>query len=505
MKLMNIKPIVVEIPFLEELLCSYLNYVGIDYQKMLFLSWGFSINPEDPMYPGRIGNRIDFDKGDYLNLMEKYCGYKLSHLTSECNNTLVHHISDELNQRRAVIALCDSSSLPYHRTYGKKEESHTHNVLVIGFSDTEIFVMDPGWIEGPYAIKINQFEKALLKKIDVFEKINTFEQLDLATALTLIINKVLTPRDGHDSMFSAIIFFAELMKDQFDIKSETDAREYSNETLKWLPLFTNMTRIDGQRAAMSYVFKYFSQIFSNENCLEIADKFLFCVKQWAYVRYGIFRAIIANRKDAFLKSVNNLYMIAEYERNILEEMQKIRDGLTQNELSDSSMVLLDLREYFNENFFGYAGSLNSDSYIISNSVPNGSIIDCGNSKFIFPQTTMQCNIISCAGQNIQTQIDFYSGAAILGFSVFAGYVGDLIFTYEDGSQDESVLALNDFMEPQPRFGEKIALKCEIYRNQMTRNGLIFYEVYSIDSSKKLQSISLPDWPKLYILSITLKK
>ena len=43
---LNITPISVDMPFIEDLLCTYLKYINVDYEKMLFLSWGFTILPE---------------------------------------------------------------------------------------------------------------------------------------------------------------------------------------------------------------------------------------------------------------------------------------------------------------------------------------------------------------------------------------------------------------------------------------------------------------------------
>jgi hypothetical protein len=501
MPVLSIRAVTVEIPFLEELICSYLGYIGVDYHKMLFLSWGFALRSPDLEHPLRIGSRIDFDKGDFLALMDVYCGLGLEKRSGTFDE-LYDESCEEINNRRAVIATCESMHLPYHRTFGNANASHLHYILLTGYTENEVFVMDPGWLDSSLAIDRTQFSLAL-KEIRIFKSSGMLKELNLADAINMIDARVMAARQGNLNMFDTIRAFADVLARDFDIRNEVDHIEkYNNESLKWIRLFTSMTRIDGQRIAMSIVFKKFGEMFQETACAAIAELFVQTAKKWALARYSLFKYVLTEKRAALDRAVALLRDASAAEENILREMNALKHRLVDR---DSKWVMIALDDHYNANYFGEKGQIDSDSYIVASSVPSGAAINVQGTMFYFPKTTDTHNVIECHGQAIQVPNGYYRAVSIMGFAVTAGYVGDIVVTYADGSEEEIIIALNDFMEPQARFGEKVALNCQIYKYGLLRNGHIFYDCFELDEQKLLSSIYLPNWSKMYVLAISLEK
>ncbi len=497
---LNITPISVDMPFIEDLLCTYLKYINVDYEKMLFLSWGFTILPEVSNRKNEVGYRISMDRINCIDMMEKYCGVIIREHIVTSKEEKLKRVLAEIDNGRGIIAECESMYLPYHRTYNKPEESHLHPILITGYSDTEVYLVDPGWLgDISYSWSLNSFIEAVrvLKTIEIDKKAQTF---DLTEALNEIIIRVNTPKNGYNNMFDAISHLADLMENTFDITQEIKAKKYDHESLKYALFLFNMSRVDGSRSTMGIVFDYFYHKFEYLECASIADMFRQCVKKWAYVRYGMFKAIITNDQDSFKRYAGLLREISLYEKSILDAIIRLKMKIE----NSNKIVLMNLKKHYNENYFGEAGKLKSDSYIITETVPDDRIIDVG-CKFKFPKIDGVDNVIRCLGQKIDVEENCYSTISIMGFAEYAGYVGEITVNYQDGTQSDILVGFNDFMENKPRFDEKVALKCDIYKYQKLRRGTIFYDTFVLDKNKVLKSFCLPEWDKLFIVAITLEK
>lgn len=504
MGVMNIQAVSFEIPYIEELIGTYLNHVKIEYEKFLFLSWGFSISDKDPNNPLKIGPRIDLDKGNFLEPLKKYCGIELDFVPVNDVEDVFKRIIEDIEDRKAVIATVQSMYLPYHRTFGDENESHPHDILVCGISDSEVFVMDPGWFEGAYGVNIENFKNALFEKVGFFNFSDKIHQFDEIEVLEAIIKKVTSSKNGYKDMFSAIESYADLMINEFNIKNEVSVKDYNNESLKWEPFITRMTRIDGQRYTMSIVFKYLYKRTNENIFLEISKMYIDCVKKWAHTRYGIYRSIISNSNDKFNNSVLKLKDIANFEREILDKII-ISKELLEDKKGKIKIFMIDLTSYYNFKFFRDLGSKESNIYFLRTNMPSNDIINVEGIQFKFPDLTMPFDCISCNGQKISVEIDNYIEIDVLGFAIHAGYVDDIVVNYDDGTNEYLELALNDYLGGLSRYGEIIAINAQHYSDDILGVGCIYCTTIKVDNKKKISSIILPDWSKLCILSISLKK
>lgn len=504
MSVMNIQAVSFEIPFIEELIGTYLNHVKIDYEKFLFLSWGFSVSDKKPDSPLKIGPRIDFDKGDFLELLKRYCGVELEFVPIDDVEEIIKRIISDIEGKKAVIATVQSMYLPYHRTFGKEEENHPHDILICGISENEVFVMDPGWFDGAYGINIENFKKALYEKVGFFKFLDKIHQFDEVEVLEAIIEKVTSPKNGYKDMFSAIEGYADLMINEFKIENEVAIREYNNESLKWEPFITRMTRIDGQRYAMGMVFKYIYKRTNENILLEISKMYSDCVKKWAHARYGIYRAIISNSNDKFNNSVLRLKDIANFEREILNKIIIAKEVL-EDKKANISAVTVDLDPYYNYKFFRELGSKEADEYFLTTNMPSKDIINVEGIPFKFPDITQSFDCISCDSQEISIASDQYTEINFLGFAIHSGYVDDIVVNYDDETYEFLELALNVYSGGLARYGEIIAMHGQTYSDGIHGIGCIYCATVKLNNKKKVHSIVLPNWSKLCILSISLRK
>ncbi len=504
MGIMNIQAVSFEIPFIEELIGTYLNHVKIDYEKFLFLSWGFSISDKDPKNPLKIGTRIDFDKGDFLELLKRYCGVELEYSPIDDVECTTQRIIKDIESKKAVIATVQSMYLPYHRTFGKEEENHPHDILVCGISENEVFVMDPGWFEGAYGINLENFKKALYEKVGFFKFLDKTYQFDEVEVLDAIIKKVTSPKNGYADMFSAIEEYADLMINEFKIENEVGIRDYNNESLKWEPFITRMTRIDGQRYAMGMVFKYLHKRTNEDILLEISKMYTDCVKKWAYAKYGIYRSIISNSNDKFNNSVLRLKDIANYEREILDKIIIAKEVLEARKVN-ASTVMVKLEPYYNFKIFRELGSKEADEYFLTTNMPNNEIMNVEGIPFKFPDITQSFDCISCDSQEIGVALGVYTEINVLGFAMHSGYVDDIVVNYDDGTYEFLELALNVYSGGLARYGEIIAMRGQTYSDNMLGIGCIYCTTIKLNNEKNVVSIVLPDWSKLCVLSISLRK
>ena len=144
--ILNIKPI--RTPALrmkEDIYASFLNYIGRDYMLLLSSSWGFRVNLNNV-------KRVD----EYINLEENTLEYCLNNYFG-INDELITHsdfadylndIYNSLADNIPVVLNVFSIGLPYHRTYMNPETAHEHPVLLIGYDEKNVYILDEMYILG---------------------------------------------------------------------------------------------------------------------------------------------------------------------------------------------------------------------------------------------------------------------------------------------------------------------------------------------------------------------
>lgn len=517
--ILNIKPI--RTPALrmkEDIYATFLNYIGRDYMLLLSSAWGFRVNLDNVKmvheYINLEGNTLEY-------CLNNYFGISINLITYNKFADYMNDIYECVTNKVPVVLNVFSIGLPYHRTYMNPETAHEHPVLLIGYDEENVYILDPPWTLDIVKLNKKELEKILLS-IEKFDVGNTIGDIKIDKILKTILEKV-ERKDDIGDMFDSIYYFAEIIEGKFDISIDSEGKEYDMETLRFHPLISGLDYIGRLRLCMVDVLKYMANRYEIDSLNLISDLFQQTAQAWIRMRYILIKGCCKNR-DNFLAAKKN---VAEKIRNLAIQEKEIRNqiqntldnallsaGSNEREYSTSFEIIeIDLKKYFNNcSFHNSKNELKANfnikeiEYYISDGVRPVSQIVCNDMRFKMPDIySEEYDNISCQGQRIAVNLDFYISIMLMGFAVYKGYAGCLTVLYEDNSKDEVNFALTNSGSHKTLFGEEIVLKVDFMSKGKVKKGNIYCTEVPLESKKKIKEIILPEWEMCNIMGISLKK
>jgi hypothetical protein len=126
----------------EDFVFSLTAYLNREYQLAFSEGFGFQFNPEDPLLPGIVGNRINSANNNMALLLEKFCGINIKINRTNTTEEAMKLINGQLDINMPSGIYLNTFYCPWHREY--KSISHEHYCMVVGMdSDKNYFCIDP--------------------------------------------------------------------------------------------------------------------------------------------------------------------------------------------------------------------------------------------------------------------------------------------------------------------------------------------------------------------------
>lgn len=116
--------------------------------------------------------------------------------------------------------------------------------------------------------------------------------------------------------------------------------------------------------------------------------------------------------------------------------------------------------------------------------------------------------VSCRGQIIPLREDRYNGLMVLGCSQFVNNIDNFTLEYTDGTTETVSIGFSDWWNPSPIYGEQIAWKASLARQQVgpVQNFVyLFANKSALTSGKMARSIILPLMPNIHVFGLSLWK
>lgn len=505
----------------EDLFATIINYYGYDYQLMMLTSWGFRLYDDDSNK--KLSQLVNLEK-DYLDIgVAKHFGLKFDKKFPKSEQEIIECVKRNIDNEKPLILHISTYILPYHRTFNDENNSHSHEVLIIGYDETSVYYIDVSWGTDIKKISLNLMKDHIqyLEQI-ASEKFNiSFRIIDM---LSLVIEKV-TRIDKYGDMFSAIIRFADLVENKFDIYVENNQQTFNAESLRFNPFIFNIDNIGRLRLGMSDACQYIYDKYHWPDFLDISREFSLVAQEWIRLRYILIKGCCLGGKklnEAKRNAANRMKMVSSHEKNILMQLIKIRNNLEEDNINkqiivDSSndeiseVYFLDLSNKFNIcTFHNSKNRLNANfkiseiEYYLSDHLEKRKYINVGNMKFMMPNVYDELeDAIYCQGQIIDVHPEMYRYIQIMGFSVYKGYAGEIEIVHEDGIEKVEFAISNS--GSKPLYGEKIALHTEFMSKGMIREGAVFCNEYALTMPGRILKIKLPEWDMFNIMAISLRK
>ncbi len=192
---------------------------------------------------------------------------------------------------------------------------------------------------------------------------------------------------------------------------------------------------------------------------------------------------------------------------------------TPEALAEDAFVTLDLAEAFNADAFSLSsrpqrGNFDNRSGVFGATYPAerapaaSSRFESSGAVFLFPPTDLGANNVVMLGQRLVVPPGEYAALHLLASSEQGNYEAPLRLVYEDDSVDELVLGLSDWCQ-LPRYGEAVAVE---FAQRRGASGAveritcrIFHQVLSVDPSKVLTRVELPDRETMHLFALTLER
>ncbi|HYH04687.1 MAG TPA: BtrH N-terminal domain-containing protein, partial [Bacillota bacterium] len=329
--LIDIKPIsTLAISVREDIIAAVLSWLGRDYMPMLIEFWGFGFRPEDPKLPGKLGNRVDLDKGNLVKPLEMFYGIKLETRAEQRDTELLAIIEAELHKNHPVILNMQTMYLPYHRTYQKPEESHPHQILVTGMDESKIYWIDPACSKNVESIALEEFTPGMISAETFVITDQKAEDWDWRQVVRAIVQKVRTPKNGHKDIFEAIRDFANKIETSLDITVETDGCEFDMESLRFNQFIFKIDQLSRSRNTIAKVFDYLAEKNDFPALRTIAESFRLIAQEWVRLRYIIIKGVTTpSDETSIMRAVEKIKKLADKEEEMAVILERWCDNDTE--------------------------------------------------------------------------------------------------------------------------------------------------------------------------------
>ena len=181
-------------------------------------------------------------------------------------------------------------------------------------------------------------------------------------------------------------------------------------------------------------------------------------------------------------------------------------GLELGELFNND-AFSDNRNPAKGNFDSRSGALGA-TYMAERAPAANEVFELGGVPLLFPPSGADANNVAMFGQRLLVPSGNYAAVWILGSSEQGNYQQPLTLEYTDGSSETVQLGLSDWCQ-LPRYDEPAVLEFDQRRGTGGAIERIACRIYlqrvSVDSSKELALIGLPDRETMHAFAITLEE
>ncbi len=490
-----------------------------EYQLAFSEAFNFKYIPVEPGQSECMGGRISTGNENLQELLEMYCGFKISTIKADTVDEIYQTIKEQLQLGYPTAISINTYWCPWSRSYQKVNLGHT--CLAIGISpENTITCLDPVAGQAHYYLPYEDF-------INGYAYYSTFrfglsrQNYDYGEVLSTSVEKVF-----KCGIFSNMESFIDDFESQFNFEEEFKNGQVD---IWGSLLFRNLTYISGSRFLYAQFINYINKTLQNSKLKQIEKDFLCVHNKWKVVvswllkghytgnSEGIHKRVLKSLKDILSMEKTILLNLQEAVHNDTITVQKSTEiSNTENINEECEYTFIDLSECFNSNAFHSTESRDCSAdftgtghYFLSHNAPSGQIISSEKLKFRFPEIIdNSCNNISCDNQVIIVPAGEYKGILLMGSSEWGNFIDQIGVNYIDGSSDNIQVNFSDWAARSPLYDEIIMWGGDghnKYEGRTYNDYSLFAIQRSIPAKKELKSITLPDCPNMHIFAVTLYK
>lgn len=519
--ILNIKPLFEDgHDCLQMLIKSYATWFERGYLMMFRDDWVFQFKPQTNALFDKLGERVSGKSPSEFFLLEKYHGIKIIPGKLE-SLELLNHIKEELQSNQPVIIVADIFHCPW-LSYYHVNHSIDHTYLIIGIDDNQevLYCLDPVQNDLVNKLPFSDFFGTEIIHYGTFNLTNQGESIESwKEIITEVVDRIYK-KDETLNIFDTMHEFANEM---LNISSEELKDEKTAESL-----IIKLRGISQGRKNFSKTLEYMAIKTDMKILFEPAQKLNQAGMIWMSIRSMVIKMIYLENRVTILKQIaNKIHEVAEYERQIAVNLEKLcqNNGIADSSLLDiidyqekkplTEIVFIDIGEYLNSNAVGsiiseqcQARLSATGGYLIKDGQLEREIWEVEGMKFRFPRLADNTNDnIACDSQIIQCPVENYDTIMFLGCADDK-YSEKLVVKFKDGESEEIFIGFTDFWQ-KPAFGETIAWtgQATIRINNipflLSRNVNLFAKSYRLKHHGEIDYIRMPENINTHVFAISL--
>lgn len=285
-----------------------------DYQLMFAETWNFIFRQNTLQEGIGCGERMAYDEGDWVSLLERYHGVKLSVCRGIPEDEAHEQIITELNALRPVIVFFNSYWCPWSPDFKKEEQAGPHYFMINGFDGMNYSCLDGIYLDRPVLLSRDYFERGFKGvyatiRLKPEEEIVPcpYEQIIKSAADEFILSE--TPRQ--------IGLFAREISHSFHIKAEVDKYIIN------APLIRNLEGVARGRMKFGIFLRYVGERYGAEKLMTVSEEFMSIGNSWAAIRNRFIKVWFdpATQSSAINKTADELLRLADQEEKVAMELR----------------------------------------------------------------------------------------------------------------------------------------------------------------------------------------
>ncbi|PWW04863.1 butirosin biosynthesis protein H-like [Paenibacillus cellulosilyticus] len=539
--LLDIKPLHSRGACLQDLIATASGHRNLSNELMYSEAWGFSFRLPEPDAAYIIGYGLEPDYETCLHDLDRYQGIEVLSQKAESSAAVLTHIEKNLQDGTPVIIYLDS----FWTTYlgSSRVNHHDHYVLVVGI-DREanvLYCVDPPVSKKTELLPITDFLEGNDGTFASFRFHSNIQEFD-AIAWTSRLRDKLWP-SGRENIFDAIHRFADaIADDKFDMRAEVALS--AGEGIWMSPLVWGLINVSSGRKSIGIAASYIGERFAQPRFKQLSNQLEAAAQEWDSIRASLLKLNYMKviPKGFKEKIVDQLRQLAEDERSMAAAL--IKDILGENvSESDEERVMsmplsyelipaaqsdvlddwlrlkalpVQLAEWCNNNGVGYLRSSasltcmdDSEHFLLEEGQEGRFWSDEAFREFLMNEPSRgKDDNVSCFGQRIEFEPDFYAGAVFIGCSEWGSFEETLTIHYQDGSSQQASIAFTDWQAETPAYGERIIWQGRTARYFRTNDYFgegrkLYQRALVFEPRKKVSSIELPICPNIHLFACNL--
>jgi hypothetical protein len=533
----------------EKVIATIAHWYGRNYEMIFRTMWNLMLRPDDARLPGRIGGRISLGAPDLAGPLWTDHGIQISYECCHQPDQALRLIADELAEKRLVAVGFDQHYLPWATEKNKTALRFRGRLIITGYeADAGLRCLDVHGSKQAEYLPLSSFRNGWASSDGRIARFLPLKDENRAIAWPDFVASVtaqLDPGDGP-GLFARIRCLAGLFSNA-DFPAEAE-RASDVENIRLVRAMKDLCR---SRILFSLTLRYLRELYQKQPHPAPPldgweELFLEAASQWrlvysaiakAYYRLEFSPPLTANVRDRILR-------IADFEEGIA---QKLRESQTASQrfpaepptpvpeeavLVPERIIPVPISPYCNNK--GFATDISNPhqadlsgvgSFFLMEGLPCGRRLEVGGMRFqLSALGTDSFDNISCRGQIIMVDPDWYQRLMLLGCSEYGAFTATITARYSDGVAEAISVGFSSWGSPQPKFGETVAWsgaavdkQPTFYRSaaeerrhsgpaeNSTVSRYLFAKTFPLKHPGRLETITLPDCPNLHLFAIALEK